>query len=601
MVENSDGSSRASLVLRPRHQSVEQELKQLNKSLEERVAERTSLLTMLCDVASMANTASDAEAAIVFALQRVGTYSAWNCGHAWLPSNDSPGKLLLGHTWYQEGSAVFDEFRQVIAAGPARRADGLVGRVFANGAPEFTTDMAAHLSNYQISPAVFAHIQSVCAFPILAGKNTVGVMEFFAEKHVEPTDEMAAYMATVGTQLGRVIERVQAAQALSKSRERLDLALAASNLGMWDTDLSTGELVVDERWASMLGYSIDEIEPYTIAWDSLIHPDDLSRVERIRSRHVDGLTESFQVDYRLRTKLGVWKWVRSRGRVTQRAQDGEPLRLSGTLRDITERKAMEREVVESTAAEQRRIGQDLHDGIGGELTGIGFMTQGLVHDLRTLGLVEADAAEKIGVELDRVIEQVRLLSHGLNPVDVDRLGLNVALENLATRTTKLHRIACEFRSKTLVEMEDNFVADHLYRIAQEAVTNSVKHGDPLHISVTLECNNNRLTLKVIDDGIGIEEQDGSSQGIGLRNMHYRAGLIGADLRVEPGEQGGTLVSCCLTSDRIGELLALCLTQIPRSVRGSRHRRSSGTNLLPVLSSWQTGSCFLRQGNKPAHA
>lgn len=551
MAKSAKGGSKEPFVSRPRHVTVEEELKQLNRSLEERVAERMSLLTMLCDVASMANTASDAEAAIVFTLERVSTYGAWTCGHVWIPSNKSADQLVLGYSWYQEASAVIDDFREGISKGCVQRGEGLVGRVFASGTPEFTTDMAAHLSNYQMPAAVHASIQIACTFPILAGNITVGVMEFLAEKCIEPTDEMTTYMATVGTQLGRVIERLQAAQALCKSRERLDLALEASNLGTWDTDLSTGELVVDERWASMLGYRIDEVEPHTIAWDSLIHPDDLSRVKRVRSRHLDGLTESFQVDYRLRTKTGVWKWVRSLGRVTQRDQNGEPLRLIGTHRDITERKAMEREVVESTAAEQRRIGQDLHDGIGGELTGIGFMTQGLVHDLRALGLTEADAAEKIGVELDRVIEQVRLLSHGLNPVGIDRLGLNVALENLATRTTKLHRVRCEFRSKTPVEMEDSFVADHLYRIAQEAVTNAVKHGDPLHVSITLEHQNNRLVLRVTDDGIGVEKQDLSSEGIGLRNMQYRAGLIGADLRVEPGEQGGTLVSCCLTSPRIG--------------------------------------------------
>ena len=338
--------------------------------------------------------------------------------------------------------------------------------------------------------------------------------------------------------------------SLRESEERLNLALAASELGLWDTNLLTSEMVVDEHWAAMLGYELNEIEPNCTFWESLVHPDDLTKVMRARSRHIEGHTASYQNEHRLRTKSGEWKWIRSRGRVTQHCRDGRPLRLVGTHRDITERKRLEREVVEAAAEEQRRLGQELHDGIGGELTGLGFMVQGLIDDLRPKATTEAATAAKIGEEIDRVIEQVRLLSRGLNPVEIDRQGLDVALEELAAHTSQLHGIPCEYHRNELVEVEDNFVAGHLYRIAQEAVTNAVKHGEPGRVLLTLESADNRLLLRVIDDGIGITTMNSMREGSGLRNMQYRAGLIGADLRVEPGDHGGTLVSCYFTSERI---------------------------------------------------
>jgi len=173
-------------------------------------------------------------------------------------------------------------------------------------------------------------------------------------------------------------------------------------------------------------------------------------------------------------------------------------------------------------------------------------------------------ALKVGEALDRVIEEVRLLSHGLNPVDVDRWGLSVAMQQLATRTANLYRVECEFHGHGRVEIEDRFAAEHLYRIAQEAVTNAVKHGHPQRIDVTLQADDNRLTLQIIDNGIGIQARDlagsgagpyarlGTGTGSGLRNMHYRAGLIGADLRIEPGDNNvGTRVRCIYRAERTG--------------------------------------------------
>ncbi len=523
-------------------------LRHVNEQLERRVVERTSELKMLCDIATMANTAEDVEAAIHYVLRRMSEQNDWACGHTWLPRNDAADTLISTYSHYQLADRRFERLRERMASLRIVTGEGIVGRVYAEGRAEVSNDLAADLLSHRAELLAGTGIQTAGAFPIAVAEKVVGVIEFFSEKKIELSEGMLNSMETVGSQLGRVIERMKNAQALTSNKERLELALAASSLGLWDEDLSSGAMTVDTRLTSMLEYAWGTIPPRAEAWNALVHSNDISRVKQARIRHLTGKTKSYSIEYRLRTASGSWKWVRSRGQVTWRDHDGQPLRLTGTLRDITERKRLEREIVESASAEQRRLGQELHDGIGGELTGIGFVLQGLIDDLRAEENEHVRTAARVGDELDRVTEQVRLLSRGLSPVDVDRLGLNDALEQLALRTTRLYGIPCGFRSDNAVQIKDSFVADHLYRVAQEAVTNAVKHARPQRIEIMLERYDEMVSLEVEDDGVGIEDDDWSKEGIGLRNMHYRAGLIGASLRVEPGGEQGTRVCCDCPSE-----------------------------------------------------
>jgi PAS domain S-box-containing protein len=296
----------------------------------------------------------------------------------------------------------------------------------------------------------------------------------------------------------------------------------------------------------MLGYAPGELKPHRDSWQELVHPDDLPRVMKAHTDHLSGRTTTYEVEHRLRAKSGYWKWISSTGRITERDADGRPLRITGTHRDITDRKMLEREVVEIAAQERRNIGRELHDGVCGDLTGVNFTVQGLADDLKSKSMPEAETAVRIGKQLDRAIEQLYLLSHGLNPVEIDSQGLAVALEKLTASSAELYDVKCRCRSDELVEVEDNLVAENLYRIAQEAITNAAKHSQSDHISVTLNTARGRLVLQVVDDGVGISDAGHDSPGAGLRNMRYRAGVIGADLRIERAEKGGTLVECTVS-------------------------------------------------------
>jgi two-component system CheB/CheR fusion protein len=219
--------------------------------------------------------------------------------------------------------------------------------------------------------------------------------------------------------------------------------------------------------------------------------------------------------------------------------------FSGVLRDLSARKALEREVLEIATMEQWRIGQELHDSTGQELTALGLLAEGLDQLLKKRSSAEAVLATKIAEGLNRVLGQVRALSRGLIPVEVDAAGLMAALAELASRTGELQGVTCTFDCHEPVLVEDNQTATHLYRIAKEAVTNALKHSQAKRITISLESKGKSVTLRIRDDGVGLPPEPVETKGMGLKIMRYRAGLIAARLAVGPAESGGTLVSCTL--------------------------------------------------------
>jgi PAS domain S-box-containing protein len=233
--------------------------------------------------------------------------------------------------------------------------------------------------------------------------------------------------------------------------------------------------------------------------------------------------------------------------------DGNVIGASAIGRDITEHKDLQREVLEIAAREQRRIGQDLHDGTGQELTGLAMMTQRLAAELSARLLPEATTAARIVDGLEQALDNVRALSKGLVPVEVDAEGLMVALADLAARTSERNAVNCTFQCDEPVCIVDNQTATHLYRLSQEAVTNSVKHGRPRNILVRLSADPELVRLEIRDDGSGFAPAPAETTGTGLRIMHYRADLIGAKLKIHAVQPHGTSVTCTLSQRQAGRI------------------------------------------------
>ena len=203
---------------------------------------------------------------------------------------------------------------------------------------------------------------------------------------------------------------------------------------------------------------------------------------------------------------------------------------------------LEQEVLNISEQEQRRIGQDLHDGICQQLAGIELMSQVLEQALAPKSKKQSIQAGQIAAHVRETIAQTRMLAHGLCPVVLESEGLMSALQELAHATSKMFGVDCVFRCARPVHIHDNPTATHLYRIAQEAVSNALKHGKSRHIEIDLASDDDRIFLAVKDDGCGIPAEPPRT-GAGLRIMQYRASMIGGSVIVQRGEIRGTTVAC----------------------------------------------------------
>jgi len=250
-------------------------------------------------------------------------------------------------------------------------------------------------------------------------------------------------------------------------------------------------------------------------------------------------------------KAQQWQWTDPRGRTFQtwgypfEETDGSLAVLKVGI-DVSERKQLEREVLLAGSEERQRIGQDLHDVLGQNLTGIAFLSKALAKRLADGGVREAEQAEQIAQLVSRSVAQARAISHGLCPVQLKEEGLMEALRELASRIEGLFAIPCRFDCAEAILVSDGTTATNMYHIAQEAVNNATKHARATRLQIRLGRADGCITLAVEDNGIGLPETPKAGGGMGLRIMQYRADLIGAVLRIERPEGGGTRVVCALS-------------------------------------------------------
>ena len=243
---------------------------------------------------------------------------------------------------------------------------------------------------------------------------------------------------------------------------------------------------------------------------------------------------------------------------------------TGLIRDISERRVLEREVLRIAEAERRRIGQDLHDGLGQQLTAIGLFLRGHARQLDQAECAAAAEAHRLIGLVDEADAQARSLARSLVPVELERNGLEAALGRLAERAVRLYNVKVDAETTGSGPAEASALtadaASNLFWIAQEALSNAAQHGQAEQITVRLVRGKEQLRLRVEDDGIGVETslrrggaleamphepiarpeaqpRRDDQRGMGLRIMHYRAHLAGGSLEIRPGAAGGTVVTC----------------------------------------------------------
>jgi two-component system, LuxR family, sensor kinase FixL len=239
---------------------------------------------------------------------------------------------------------------------------------------------------------------------------------------------------------------------------------------------------------------------------------------------------------------------------------GDRVAFTGILRDLTEQKELEKEILEIAEREQRRIGQDLHDGLCQQLAGIAYLTKTLQHRLTAGAQPEAAEAKQVTELLSKAIDHARAQSRALNPVEPKADGLEDALRTLAADISTVYDIRCEFRGRADAKYRrgaapfgDALTTTHLFRIAQEAVNNAVHHGKAGRVAIALDlAPDGAVTLCVDDNGVGLPKGAGSKArgsarpdwwGMGLRTMSHRAHLIGGTLEIGASRSGGAKIVC----------------------------------------------------------
>lgn len=216
-----------------------------------------------------------------------------------------------------------------------------------------------------------------------------------------------------------------------------------------------------------------------------------------------------------------------------------------TQHDVTDRKQTQEQIVEASARVQRRIAQDLHDGLGQHLLGLTFLARALEQDLSARDDPKAADAAQITGLAQQAVNQTRRLARGLFPVNLEQHGLAMALQDLAAQVEDVFDVSCRFEGDE-VEVTNDVTAMHLYRIAQEAVNNAVRHADPEAVMIQLHRAADAPSwaeLVVSDDGTGIPEEALDNGGLGLRILQFRTSMIDGHLTVEPRATGGTAVRC----------------------------------------------------------
>jgi two-component system, LuxR family, sensor kinase FixL len=229
---------------------------------------------------------------------------------------------------------------------------------------------------------------------------------------------------------------------------------------------------------------------------------------------------------------------------------GDRRLFTALLRDITERRSLEQAVANAAEQERARIARELHDGLGQQLGGLLFLMNGLHRDLQAAFAPQAETVGQFRDELSTAIKQARELSHELYAVPPQPDGLMQALDNLAERVSTRHGITSEFASDTVL-VHDPITASHLYRVAQEAVHNALKHSEATRIDIELTQTPDGVELHVRDNGVGFSPQS-DSRGLGLRTMEQRARLVGGRLRVQADPGTGVEVICSVPKTMLKE-------------------------------------------------
>ena len=412
------------------------------------------------------------------------------------------------------------------------------GSFFCNGVSRTAARLGANPADCAKPPCLQAPYESLAYVPIRYQGRLLGIIHLADPREGRFPAETITFIESAAPLVGEALHRFQVEELLKESEQRFRSMFGRHQAIMLLVEPDSGAIEdANPAAAAFYGYTRERLQTMRVE-DLNALPQRLVSARRADARRGDPSCLIFP--HRLAS-----------GEVRSVEVHSSPVRAQGRLlqfsiiHDITERKLLEQQILDISEQEQQRLGQDLHDSLGGQLAGIALMSKALAQKLRATSMPEAALAEEIVHSLNESITQTRVIAHGLCPVEVSAAGLLSALREFAAEIGRRFHIACRFQADKGVLIRNLSVSSHLFRIVQEAVHNGIRHGQARAISIRLAKAGDQITLEIRDDGTGLPAHLPANKGMGLRTMRYRADSIGADFTARPGEGQGTVISCVL--------------------------------------------------------
>ena len=399
-----------------------------------------------------------------------------------------------------------------------------------------------------IATANFSLTRWIQSAPVVVKRVTIGSLDLCYLEERPPCyegpflREERSLIKVIAERIGEVIERKRADDALRETMLRNRALLNAIPDTIFRIDREGMILDFKEgkpsgkrpRFKQIVGMNVRDL-PGRYPW----LPRDVVEKGMDCLRHVLGTGETEIYEQRIAGFGEAYFYFEVL--VTMSGKD----EVLGIIRDITERRLLEKQVLEISEWEQQRIGQDLHDSLCQQLTGVAFLGKVLEQKMVARGVEEASDAGEIVSLVDEAITQTRGLARGLYPVRVEAEGLMAALSALSQNVERVFGIVCRFSCPGPVLVYDSSAAIHLYRIAQEAVNNAMKHGKASEIAISLRRDDGGIVLEIQNDGLQFRRPPADRRGLGISIMKYRATMIGATFDIRGAGNGGAVVTCSL--------------------------------------------------------
>lgn len=359
-----------------------------------------------------------------------------------------------------------------------------------------------------------------------------------------------------------ITERKQTEIALLHEHQRLESIIKGTNVATWEWNVQTGETIFNERWAEIIGYTLEEISPVSIdTWRKFTQPDDLKLCESLHEKHFSGKLDYYKIESRMRHKNGNWVWVQNSGKVTSWTDDGKPLMMFGTHTDINERKLVEEEIKDSREqlrklashlqnareVERKSITLEIHDTLAQYLVAL-KMDMGIF--LKNIAKANVTYnPEELTTEIGKYIEQTdhaiktaRNIMNGLRPEQLELLGFVEATEVYLHDYEEAHHISCQLENKLSGYTIPPEYTLTLFRILQESLNNILKHAMATLVTVQLSTIADQLLLEIVDNGVGFDKNNsGRPDSFGLISMKEQVTLLQGSFDISSSKGEGTKV------------------------------------------------------------